>query len=178
MDLRKVKIETERLVILPITMKYKEVIFREFQEPVTLYMYPKAPEKIGETEQFIKESLDGLKSGDNLQLVILDKNTGEFFGCAGLHELDKKNPEIGIWIKKSAHGKRYGREAMTAVKKWADKNIDYDYIRYPVAAQNIASRKIPESLGGKVMKEEDKKMLSGRTYHMLEYWIPKSHGLL
>jgi len=172
MDLSSTKIETERLLIVPIGMEHKEIIFREFQEPVTEFMYPKPPEKIEEVEQFIKESLDGLKDSSNLQLVVLDKVTGEFLGCAGLHELDKDNPELGIWIKKSAHGKKYGREAITAIKKWADENIQYEYIRYPVAAQNIPSRKIPESLGGVVKKEYDKKMLSGRTYHMVEYWIP------
>lgn len=174
MDLSNTKIETERLLIVPITMEYLEIIFREFQEPVTEFMYPKPPEKIEETEAFIKESLDGLKDGSNLQLVVLDKTTNEFLGCAGLHEMGKDNPELGIWIKKSAHGKKYGRETMAAVKEWADKNIKYNYIRYPVAAQNIASRKIPESLGGKVAKEYDKKMLTGRTYHMVEYWITKN----
>ncbi len=124
-----------------------------------------------ETEEFIKKSLKGLGDGSDLQLVVLDKATNVFLGCAGLHDLDNDNPEMGIWIKKSAHGNKYGREAMTAIKKWADKNIRYKYIRYPVAVQNIASRKIPESLGGKVEKEYDKKMLTGRTYHMVEYWI-------
>ena len=174
MDLSNTRIETERLRIVPITMEYLEIIFREFQEPVTEFMYPKPPQKMEETETFIKESLDGLKDGSNFQTVVLDKATGEFLGCAGLHEIDKTCPELGIWIKKSAHGKKYGREAMKALKEWADKNLKYEYIRYPVAAQNISSRKIPESLGGVVKKEYDKQMLSGRTYHMVEYWIPSS----
>lgn len=174
MDLSNTKIETERLLIVPITMEYLEIIFREFQEPITEFMYPKPPVKIEETKQFIEGSLDGLKDGNNLQMVVLEKATGDFLGCAGLHELDKDDPELGIWIKKSAHGKKYGREAMAGIKKWADENIKYSYIRYPVAAQNIPSRKIPESLGGVVKKEYDKKMLSGRTYHMVEYWIPSN----
>lgn len=157
---------------MPVTMEHAEAIFSEFQEPVTEFMYPKPPEKIEETEQFIKESIAGLKNGNNLQMVILNKATGEFLGCAGLHQLDKDDPELGIWIKNQAHGNKFGRESMAAMKKWADKNIKYNYLRYPVATENIPSRKIPESLDGEVKKEYDKKMLSGRTYHMVEYWIP------
>lgn len=176
MDLSRATIETDRLLIVPVAMKYKEAIFREFQEPVTKFMYPKPAKEIAETEQFIKESLEGLKKGTNLQMVILTKAavkaTAEFLGCAGLHDLDKEKPEMGIWIKASAHGKKYGREAMAGVKQWADQNLRYGHIRYPVAAQNIASRKIAESLGGKVQKEYKKTMQSGRVYLMVEYWIP------
>ena len=49
--------------------------------------------------------------------------------------------------------------------------FSYEHLIYPVAAENIASRKIPESLGGKVMKEYEKTNLSGRTWPFVEYWI-------
>ena len=37
---------------------------------------------------------------------------------------------MGVWLKKSVHGHGFGKEAMTAIKKWADDNLDYDYILY------------------------------------------------
>jgi hypothetical protein len=40
-----------------------------------------------------------------------------------------------------------------------------------VADKNIASRKIPESLGGVIEKEYDDKGLGGNEYHALEYRI-------
>ncbi|MEI6118206.1 MAG: hypothetical protein WCP92_02965 [bacterium] len=42
----------------------------------------------------------------------MDKNTKEFFGCVGLHIKDPIAPELGIRIKKSAFGKKIGREAV------------------------------------------------------------------
>ncbi len=170
-NLLKIKIPTDRLLLVPISLKYKEDIFREFTAEITYFMYPKPPEKIEETIDFIEESLVGLKDGSNLQLVVLAKESKEFLGCAGVHKLDSETPEFGIWIKKSAHGQGYGREAVTALKKWADKNIKYQYITYPVADENLSSRKIVESLGGKVAREYQEKNLSGREQHILEYRI-------
>ncbi len=43
-------------------------------------------------------------------MVILDRETGRFLGCAGLHELEAARPELGVWLKKSAHGNGFGRE--------------------------------------------------------------------
>ncbi len=99
------------------------------------------------------------------------KETGEFLGCAGLHNTNSKIPELSIWIKKPAHGKKYGREAMQALKNWADKNLEYDYIKYPVAAQNTSSRKVAESLGGKEATKYEETTQGGKTWQFIEYRI-------
>ncbi len=171
-DLTTLRIESERLLLVPISMEYKEDVFREFQEPVTRFMYPRAPEKIEETEQFIAKSVNELRDGTNCQLVILNKTTNEFFGGIGYHKVRTATPEVGLWVKQSAHGHHYGREAMHALVDWIRSQRSFDHIVYDVATENIASRKVAESLGGTVAKEYEKTMQSGRTYHMLQYWIP------
>lgn len=170
-NLLNVRIETPRLLLVPIDMKYKQDIFEELTYEITIYMNPRPARYIRETEDFINKSIRGLEKGNNLQLVVLRKNTKEFLGCLGLHHIDRKNPELGIWLKKSAHGHKYGQEAMKALKKWADQNLSYEYLLYPVADKNIASRKIPEILGGKITREYDKKGKGGNKYHCLEYRI-------
>ena len=103
-----------------------------------------------------------------------NKKTGEFLGCIGLHHIDQNDPEVGIWIKKSAHGSKYGLEAIKALKEWADNYLEYEYIRYPVVGDNIASRKIPEVLGGKVAREFIGKNVKGEAMDKVEYRITKS----
>ena len=169
--LLKERIESKRLLLVPISMEYKDEIFREFSEDITIFMYPSPAKNISETEEFIKNSLKGLGEGSNLQLVITARNSHEFFGCAGLHHIDSKTPEMGVWLKKSVHGQGYGKEAMVAIKKWADENLKYDYILYPVADENVASRKIPELLKGKIERKYDEKNMSGNTLHLIEYRI-------
>lgn len=164
-------IATDNLILKPITMEYKEDIFREFTHAVTVYTYPKPPEKLEDTVRFIEKTMKANQEGKNLQLVVLNKKTKEFLGCAELHNIDTKTPELGIWIKKSAQGNSYGKEAITALKSWADKNLDYDHISYPVAEKNYPSRRIPESLGGQIFQEYDEINMSGVKHHILEYRI-------
>lgn len=175
MNILDIKIESERLVLVPITLEYADDIFRYFTKDVTKYMYPKPPEDINETKEFIDWSINGMKNGTNIQLVILDKNTNEFIGCAGLHSIDKV-PEFGIWTKKSSHGNGYGKEAIHALYDWACDNLKFEYITYPVDKRNAASRNIPESIGGVVKKEYKHVNQSGYELDEVEYHVPNVKG--
>lgn len=172
-NLLNIIITTKRLSLKPILMEYKEEIYKEFTKDITTFMIPRPAKDISETEDFINDSIEKLKGGTNLQLVILDKETKEFLGCAGLHEVGKKNPELGIWVKKSAHGQALGKETIIALKEWADENLDYNYILYPVDEENIPSRKIAEALGGKIAREYDQKTIGGNILRYIEYRIYK-----
>jgi len=166
-----VEIETERLILKPVSLEYKDMIFSEFTDDTTKFMFPSTPKQIEETEKFIKESADKIKKGTDFVVSIFDKETNEFIGGGGIHNLDTKTPEFGIWIKKSAYGNKYGREAVAGLKEWTDKNLEYEYLLYPVVKENIASRKIPESLGGKVVREFIKKKQNGEDMELVEYRI-------
>ncbi|MBD2387188.1 GNAT family N-acetyltransferase [Cylindrospermum sp. FACHB-282] len=173
MELLSWQISTNRLLLQPISLKYKEVIFREFTEEITKYLYARPPEVISETELFIHESLLEMQKGEKLTVVILQKDSQEFLGCSGIRDLQSKQPKTGIWLKKSAHGKGYGLETITSLKEWADNNLDYEYLIYPVDRENILSRKIPESLGGVICNEYEETNLSGKILNILEYRIAK-----
>jgi RimJ/RimL family protein N-acetyltransferase len=166
-----IAIETENLVLCAISRDYAEEIFKEFTSEITTYMYPKPPEKIEETNEFIDVSMKENGMGVNFQGVVLHRLTKEFLGNAGIHNIHTKTPELGVWIKKSAHGNAFGKEAVTALKEWADTHLDYEYLLYPVGDANVPSRRIPESLGGKIFREYDEMNMSGRKLRILEYRI-------
>lgn len=146
------QIETERLLLVPITMQYAEDIFREFTPEITRYMTPKSAEDISETQQFIHNAIAKMEEWKVYQAAILDKYTQEFLWCVGLNMKDMVHPELGIRIKKSAHGKKIWREAVAGVEDRAQQNMDFEYLFYPVDKDNIGSRKIAESLWGVVQK--------------------------
>jgi hypothetical protein len=50
------KIETQRLVLIPITLEYTQDIFIEFDEEITKYMFPIPAKEISETENRINDS--------------------------------------------------------------------------------------------------------------------------
>lgn len=171
MDLLKVRIETERLLLVPVSDLYIDDIFKHFTPEITWYMFPKPPENKGEALQFVKESEDKMRKGQGLFITVLDKETGEFLGGSGLHNLNTRIFEFGIWIKKEAHGKKYGSETVKGLKKWADKNFDFDYFIYPADEDNIPSRKIAESMGGVVHRKYQQISKFGRQLNLVEYKI-------
>lgn len=170
-----ITIQTTRLSLIPISRDYAQDIFREFTKDITTFMYPKPADKIEETYRFIDDSIKKNNIGEQLQIVIFHTRTKEFLGCAGLHYINTRTPELGVWIKKSAHGFGYGREAIAGLENWAQKNLDFDYIKYPVDKRNTPSRKIPESLGGVVATEFKQKNMSGDELDEVEYRIPKKN---
>lgn len=167
------EIFSDRLKIVPISLGYLDDVFSEITLDITKYMSVPVTGNIEDTKIWIKEKSALYKKGDDFTIAILDKKTGEFIGGGGLHHTDRKTPEFGIWIKKSAHGYKYGREAITALKNWADINLDYEYIKYPVAVKNISSRKIPESLGGVVFRKYYDRNGAGQKMLLAEYRIYK-----
>ncbi len=139
-------IETEKSILSPITKQYAQDIFTEFDEEITKYMYPIPAKEINETLDWINHSIEKNLAWKNIQLVILDKNTKEFIGCVWLHEPETLTPELWIRIKKAAHWKKYWFEAITSLKERPDRNIEFEYLIYPVDQRNISSCKIPQRL--------------------------------
>ena len=171
MNLLDVIIETERLLLRPLTLEYVEDIFKEFTWEITKYMFPKPAEKIEETYNYIEKSILKIKNGIELVMVITDKKNNEFIGCIGIYDFNSLTPGLWIWLKKSSHKKGYGLEAMTGLIEWAHENIKFDHLIYPVDKRNIASRRLPEKNNGKIMKEEKSFGEAGNELDEYEYWI-------
>lgn len=164
---------TERLLLKPISMEYKLDIFREFTKEVTTYLYAESDTKIQYTEIFIHQSLLNMQKGEELIIVILNKDSQEFLGCSGIHKIQTQYPQMGIWLKKSAHKQGYATETIAALKLWADENLDYKYLKYPVDKANTPSRSVIEKIGGRIATEYDYITMSGKVLNILEYRIYK-----
>ncbi|MBD2294503.1 GNAT family N-acetyltransferase [Anabaena sphaerica FACHB-251] len=165
---------TNRLLLQPISLKYKEDIFKEFTAEIATYLYAAPPREIEGTEFFIKQSLQEMEKGENITVVVLKKDSQEFLGCSGIYKVNSKYPQTGIWLKKSAFGQGYGTEVIQALKEWADANLDYEYLRYPVDQENIPSRRIAEKLGGQMFSKYKHTNLSHKVLNVVEYRIFKT----
>lgn len=172
MDLMKIQIIKDDIKLRPLSINDKEDIFKEFNEEIVTYMYPPVPKDIDETIDFIESSVATMKAGLNIQLSIVDNKTNEFLGCVGLHRIDKDVPEFGIWLKKDAHGKNIGRKSIKMLYDFACENLEHKFYEYPVDKRNIASRKIPESLGGQIYTFEIHDRPVGEPLDVIVYHIP------
>jgi ribosomal-protein-alanine N-acetyltransferase len=171
-DLTAFELDTERVSLRLISLEHAQDIFREFTSRIARYMSPKPHERIEGTHDFIGSALTALNLGQGLPLVILERNTGEFLGCCGLNgKDDPQHPELSIWVRRSAHGNGYGKEAIVALKRWADINLSCEYLTYPVDRRNKASRRIPEALGGSICTEYRSPAQDGRMLDFVVYKI-------
>ena len=172
-NLEKVSLESKRLILQTISLRHTEDVFREFTSEITTFMYPKPIKSLSETEKIIRDMILQRENHTDLVLVILKKDHLEFLGICEVGTIDTHTPELGIWLNKSAHGNGFGREAIHALKDWVDKNLEYNYLSYPVDKRNIPSRKIAESLGGKVFRGFQQINKSGYLLDEVEYRIYK-----
>lgn len=170
-DLSHVVLETNRLRLEPISERWAEEIFREFTADITRYMLASPAEEITETLVFIVAARKAMCDGTDLVPVILHRESGEFLGCCGLHKVHTSAPEFGIWLKKGAHGNKYGQEAIAALKEWGCANLTVSHFIYPVDRRNCASRKVALSLGGRVMHERDTCAPDGRCLEEYVYFM-------
>ena len=168
LEFRCVTIPGSRVRLVPISPEYTEIIFSEFTDEITRYMVPATPSGIGEVGDFIRSSIGNMENNTDLTLAILKKDDGEFPGVCGLHgKSSPGEPVLGIWLKKSA----YGQEAIAVLADWARQNIVYEYMVYPCDRDNIASRRIAESLNGSLFRTGEVKSMSGRILHEIAYKI-------
>ncbi len=144
------KIETNRLILIPVTQKYTSDIFENFTEDVTIYMFPCPAKEISETENIVESWVKQRINKTDYVYAITLKENSEFLGLVGLHNLNNNIPELGIWTKVHSHGNHYGREAIGGLIELAKKQ-GYTKLIYPVDKKNIASKKIPLFYGGKLI---------------------------
>ncbi len=163
-----------RVTLKPVSSAYEADIFREFTDEVARYTVPQPGADIGATRAFVARSREEMERGTGLTVAVLERETGAFLGCASLHGTDTPMPEVGLWIAVGAQGRGYGCEAISALIAWADANLRYDHIVYPVARENAPSIRLVESLGGIRTGERGVENACGRKLDEFVYHIPKA----
>lgn len=88
---------------------------------------------------------------NNFSFVIRRLENREYLGMASFEDADSVSPELGLWLKESAHGQGFGREVLSALVEYGHTNLGKQSFIYPVAVQNSASRRIAESLHGEII---------------------------
>ena len=172
LDFSSVIISGSRVKLVPISAEYSEIIFKEFTDEITRYMVPATPSNIEQINDFIQSSIRNMNNNIDLTLAILKKTDDEFLGVCGLHgKLSPNEPVLGIWLKKSAHGHKYGQEAIKILADWSRHNVIFKHMVYPCDKDNIASRKIAENLDGSIFRTGEVKSMSGRMLNEIAYKI-------
>ncbi len=165
------ELETSRLILKPIKLSDANEVYDNFNEDIIEFLYPNVHESLDETIDVLENMIDKRREDVDYVYTIRNKQTNEFLGLIGLHQLNTEAPELGIWLKQSAHNQKYGTESVRALLNLT-KALGYHSVTYPVDHRNKASVKIPLHFNGKLIKSMqqvttlDKRQLEIVTYEI------------
>jgi len=108
--------------------------------------------------------------------VIRRLDNRECLGMASLEDAGSVSPELGLWLKESAHGQGFGGEVVAALVEWGHATLGKGSFIYPVALQNIASRRIAESLHGEIIGNRTNPKYDSVVYRIPFYESPYSQS--
>jgi RimJ/RimL family protein N-acetyltransferase len=171
-DLTSIELFANRLSLRTFTPADAPEIFAAVSPTLTRFMaWDPSPSPAAFAEVW-HQWLPRMMAGTDLSLVIRLRASDEFLGVAGIHRIGTAEPEVGIWLKETAQGLGYGREAIGAIVKWAPAQIGAAALIYPVAKQNFPSRRLAESLHGTIVGERKLRKSSGVVLDEVVYRIP------
>jgi [ribosomal protein S5]-alanine N-acetyltransferase len=147
-----VSIETERLLLRPITMKDAPDIFSYASDPeVTRYVRFVTHKSIKDTHAFIRRVQASYKKGITPLWGMQSKATGRLIGALGF--LQWPNPdrraELGYVVHRNVWGQGYVTEAAKAVCDFAFKKMNVNRIEAGTIVGHVASQRVLEKCGFK-----------------------------
>jgi RimJ/RimL family protein N-acetyltransferase len=172
MDLRSVSLSSQRLLLKSFTGDDAREAFEAATPAIARFMsWDPAPSL--EAFALICESwIPKMRAGTDVSFAVRSKSSLEFLGAAGLHNIDKDEPEVGIWIKESQHRYGFGREAIATIVAFAADDLRKRAVVYPVVEQNGPSRRLAESLGGRIIGTRLLRKAVGIEHPEVVYRIP------
>lgn len=85
--------------------------------------------------------------------------------------ITEKTPELGLWLKSSAHGKGYGYEALNELVDYLNSTGKYQYYIYEVDVRNTPSIHLVEKFHYKKGGYEEITTASGKILNLQTYYI-------
>lgn len=163
-------LKTARLVIQPFSNSYLESYYKEFTNEITKYQYPDSFSDIETADKVLSGFVADMEQGNMLELVILTQD-GAFLGSMEVFGLREETPEIGLWLKMTAHGAGYGYEALKGVIDYLNAAKKYQYYIYEADVRNAASIRLVEKFqcekgDCEEITTESGKKLRLQTYHI------------
>jgi len=162
---------TNRLILAPLQLKDAEQVQLLFPEwEIVKYItagvpWPYPPD--GAYRYYRDLALPAMARGDSWHWTLRLKNAPEqIIGSIALMRSEIENR--GFWIGKPWQCQGFMTEASDAVTDYWFNVLGFPVLRVPKAVANIASRRISEKCGMRVIGREERDYVSGR--HPAEIW--------
>ncbi len=164
--MRDIEVSTARTTIRPFTPEDASEVFACISPEITRFMAWEPPPTEAAFADVWRTWLPAIEEKSELHFVARHRDDGRFLGIVGVHALQSETPELGIWLCRDIHRLRLGHELIGAVVRWVSEAFAVKYFQYPVAEDNIASRRIAEAYGGQVKERRIDPKYSYVVYHI------------
>ena len=162
-----ISFDSARLLIKEYEIEDAGDLFACISPSVTTFMPWEPPQSVDDLKARRQEMASSSSDG-KFRFVIRSKTTTECLGATSIDDAESPTPEIGIWLRETAHGFRYGSEVIKRLCEWAAERFNPQGFVYPVAVGNWPSRRIAERLGGIVTEHR-----TNPKYASVVYQIPR-----
>lgn len=144
-------IQSERLLLRPITLDDAETVYRYRSDSITNKYQGWIPKTFEDVHDFVENRVSSIIDVADtwFQFVIIEKENGKLLGDLGIHFLNSDNmqAEIGCTLDKSEHGNGYATEALKATIHYLFNTLNKHRIVTSIDPENTKSIELVERLG-------------------------------
>lgn len=163
-----VAIETERLVLRPLTFDDADALSVVLGDAETMRWYPAPFDRDGVVGWIEKQR--GRYEDDGFGLLgVEERVTGELLGdCGPMTQLVEGEPhvELGWHVRRDRWGEGIATEGGAACREWCWANLDVDHLISLIRPENRQSWRVAEKLGMTVWRETMHANLPHRVYRI------------
>jgi RimJ/RimL family protein N-acetyltransferase len=170
-SIQAVEIHTRRLLLRPLQLSDAQQTQRLFpQWEIVQHLNPNVPwpyPEDGALTYYRDVALPAIQRGDEWHWTLRLKQSPEHhIGAISLHR--SKPDNRGFWLGLPWHGQGLMTEAVIVVNNFWFDVLGFPILRAPKAMVNLASRRISEKTGMRMVATEERDFVSGR--HLCEIW--------
>lgn len=144
------RLETERLIIRPISLNDKNEIFEYRSDAETNKYQGWIPKNIDDVETFIGKISKNIDEPETwFQFVIIKRENHKIIGDLGIHfyDFDNKQVEIGCTLNKNFQNKGYATESLKKVIDFLFNELKKHRIISSIDPENKSSIRLVERIG-------------------------------
>jgi RimJ/RimL family protein N-acetyltransferase len=144
------KIETNRLVLRPISQTDKQMVFEYRSDKDTNKYQGWIPESVNDVETFIEKIAKQINEPETwFQFIIIEKNSEKIIGDLGIHFFGDENlqAEVGCTLNKHFQSQGYATESVEHVVNYLFNDLKKHRIITSIDPENKNSIKLVERIG-------------------------------
>lgn len=165
------RLETERLVLRSPRSGDGALIYEAAMESIEALQrwmaWSRPTPTLEQMETWCRKSQAEFQMRKALPLLLFRKDTGEFVGSSGMHNMDWSVPrfEIGYWVRRTAERQGYVTEAVSAMTLFLFGVLSAKRVEIRMDDGNERSWRVPERLGFQLegVLRNDSRDAEGRT---------------